>query len=306
VEGLTKISEFKTLYKIPDHVLSIKFLDDYKRNQEFNDPEPTNPPRKILEAILPQSTTQGENPVEIINVMNADLLMEEIGRVKKNLKTLDAQDGKATAILRALRKLEEEMSNEAPRKKGLKRKGKPQKGEIDAANIIGAERAKTIEWQLPDYDEPVLESPEKRMLKRKVSRIREKGEAANISIGDKVKILSTRFGAAYAKGRDKFTHGVVKGIKGKVYEVLWKGDSETMKSHVTHLKRMIKEADTATPANVMMLEERIEKIEKDIAMEDVRRKIEGWFKTNTSIICVLPILEVHAQIHGAIHDDPGN
>jgi hypothetical protein len=74
VGGFTKISEFKTLYKIPDHVLSIKFLDDYKRNQEFNEAEPTNPPRKIMEAILPQSKTQGENhPIEIVNVMDADL-----------------------------------------------------------------------------------------------------------------------------------------------------------------------------------------------------------------------------------------
>ncbi len=56
----------------------------------------------------------------------------------------------------------------------------------------------------------------------------------------------------------------------------------------------------------MMLEERIEEIEKDIVMEDVRRKIEGWFKSNTSIICVLPILEVHAQIHGVVQDEPGN
>jgi hypothetical protein len=71
-------------------------------------------------------------------------------------------------------------------------------------------------------------------MKRKTSRNREKGEAANITIGDKVKILSKRFGAAYAKGRDKFIHGEVKGIKGKIYEVLWKGDTETMKSHVTH------------------------------------------------------------------------
>ena len=45
--------------------------------------------------------------------------------------------------------------------------------------------------------------------------MKEKGEAVNISIGNKVKILSKRFGAAYAKGRDKFTHGVVKGIKEK-------------------------------------------------------------------------------------------
>ncbi len=105
------------------------------------------------------------------------------------------------------------------------------------------------------------------MMRRKVSRLKEKGEAANITIGDKVRILSKRFGASYAKGRDKFTQGDVKGIKGKIYDVLWKGDTETMKSHVTNLRRMIKEADTATPANVMLLNERIEKIERDIEME---------------------------------------
>ena len=98
----------------------------------------------------------------------------------------------------------------------------------------------------------------------------------------------------------------MKGIKGKVYEVLWKGDTETMKSHVTHLKRMIEEADSATPANVMMLEERIGEIERDIVMEDVRKKMEGWFKSTTSPVCVLPILEVHAQIRGAVQDEPGN
>jgi hypothetical protein len=32
VEALNKISEFKKIYNILDHVLSIKFLDDYKRN----------------------------------------------------------------------------------------------------------------------------------------------------------------------------------------------------------------------------------------------------------------------------------
>ncbi len=108
-----------------------------------------------------------------------------------------------------------------------------------------------------------------------MNRSKEKGEAVNITIGDKVKILTSRFGASYAKGRDTFIRGVVKGIKGKVYEVLWKGDTETMKSHVTHLKRMIEDADFAMPVNVMMLEERIGEIERDIVMEDVRRKIEG-------------------------------
>jgi hypothetical protein len=80
-----------------------------------------------------------------------------------------------------------------------------------------------------------------------------------------------------------------------------------MKSHVTHLKRMIEEAVSAAPLNVMMLEERIKEIEKDIAMEDVRKKIEGWFKSSTAMMCVLPILEVHAQIRGAVqNDEPGN
>ena len=140
-----------------------------------------------MEAIVPQSTVQGEDPVDLVNAMNADLLMEEIGKVKENLKNLDAQDGKGTAILKALKRLEKELINEAPRKRGLKRKGKPQNGEIDKANIISAERTKTIQWQLPDYEKPVPEPPEKRMMKRKVSRLKEKGEAANISIGDKVK-----------------------------------------------------------------------------------------------------------------------
>ncbi len=90
VAALNKISEFKKIYNIPDHVLSIKFLDDYKRNQEFNDPTPTNPPRKMIEAILPQSTVQGENPVEMVDAANSDLLMEEIQRVKENLKKIDA------------------------------------------------------------------------------------------------------------------------------------------------------------------------------------------------------------------------
>jgi hypothetical protein len=307
VEGLTKISEFKTIYRIPDHVLSIKFLDDYKRNQEFNDPEPTNPPRKIMEAILPQSTAQGENhPIEIVKVMDSDLLMEEIERVKEKLRTMDVQDERSTAILKALRRLEEELNNEAPRKRGLKRKGKPRKGEIDSDNIVGPERAKTIEWQLPDYEKPVPESPEKRMMKRKASRLKEKSEAANIMIGDNVRILSRKFGAAYAKERGKFTQGEVKGIRGKIYEVLWKGDTETTKSHVTNLRRMIMEADSMTPENVLILNETINKIEKDIEIEDTQRMLEGWFNTATSLACILPILEVNAQLRGIANDDPGN
>jgi hypothetical protein len=59
-----------------------------------------------------------------------------MARVKENLKKLDAEDGRAEAILRALNKLEEELVNEAPRKGSLKRKRKPKEGDVDAANIV--------------------------------------------------------------------------------------------------------------------------------------------------------------------------
>ncbi len=228
VEGLNKIGEFKKLYNIPDHVLSVKLLDDYRRNPEFNEASPADPPRKMIEAILPailpQSKVQGENPVELIDALNSDLLMEEIGRVKENLKKLDAEDGKAEAILRALRRLEEELANEAPRKGCLKRKKKPRKAEIDVGNIVSAERTKTIAWRLSDSEKDTPESPARKMLKRKVKRLKE-GEGASsaksIAVGDKVKILTKRFGTAYEKDRKKFTKGFVKGILGNIYEVLW-------------------------------------------------------------------------------------
>ncbi len=51
VEGLEQIQNFKKMFAIPDHVPSIKMLDDYKRNQEFNEATPTNSPRTFLESI---------------------------------------------------------------------------------------------------------------------------------------------------------------------------------------------------------------------------------------------------------------
>jgi hypothetical protein len=211
---LNKIGEFKKLYTIPDHVLSVKFLDDYRRNPEFNEASPTDPPRKMIEAISPQPKVQGENPVEMIDAMNSDLLMEEMSRVKENLKKLDAQDGRTEAILRALNKLEEELGNEAPRKGSLKRKGKPRCGEVDSSNILKTERDQSIPWHLTDSEKAVPESPERKMVKRKLRRTKEVDEPKAITVGDKVKILTKRFGSVYEKGRKKFTKGVVKNIIG--------------------------------------------------------------------------------------------
>ena len=69
---------------------------------------------------------------------------------------------------------------------------------------------------------------------------------------------------------------------------------------------MIREADSMTPENVLMLKERINEIEKDIEIEDTQRRIEGWFNTATSLACILPILEVNAQLRGIANDEPGN
>jgi hypothetical protein len=114
----------------------------------------------------------------------------------------------------------------------LKRKKKPRTAEIDANNIVSAERTKTIVWYLADSEKTAPESPAKRMVKRKVRRVKEDGEASSakaIAVGDKDKILTKRFGTAYEKGQKKFTKGIVKGIiLGKVYEVLWNG-TETQK-----------------------------------------------------------------------------
>jgi hypothetical protein len=142
-----------------------------------------------------------------------------------------------------------------------------------------------------------------------VRRIREDDEPSGtkiIAVGDKVKILTKRVGTAYEKGRQKFTKGIVKGILGKVYEVLWDGDAETMKSHITHLDKMIKEATPEMPMTSLSLQERIDEIEMEVRMEDIRKQIEGWFKTTTSLACVLPILEVHAQLRGIANDTSGN
>ncbi len=77
------------------------------------------------------------------------------------------------------------------------------------------------------------------MVKRKVRWTKGVNDPSGdqvIAVGDKVRILTKRFGPAYEKGRKRFTKGIVQGIVGKVYEVLWDGDSESMKSHITRTR----------------------------------------------------------------------
>ncbi len=166
------------------------------------------------------------------------------------------------------------------RKRSLKRKGKPKTAEIDSSNIISPERTGSIPWRLTDSETAVAESSERRMVKRKVRRTSEKDEPSemkDIGVGYKVKILTKRFGSVYEKGRKKFTKGIVRGIVGKVYEVLWDGDSETMKSHITHLNKLVKEANPEKKMVAALVNAKIVNLELEAQLEDVRKQIEGWF-----------------------------
>ena len=50
---------------------------------------------------------------------------------------------------------------------------------------------------------------------------------------DRVRMLTSRFGKAYAKGRPKYTEGIVRKRVGQMVDVLWDGttDGMTMRSH---------------------------------------------------------------------------
>ena len=53
-------------------------------------------------------------------------------------------------------------------------------------------------------------------------------------------MLTSRFGKAYAKGRAKYTEGIVRKRVGQMVDVLWDGttDGMTMRSHKSHMTRI--------------------------------------------------------------------
>jgi hypothetical protein len=80
-----------------------------------------------------------------------------------------------------------------------------------------------------------------------------------------------------------------------------------MKSNITHLNKLVKEAYPAKQIVAALVNKRIVKIELEAKLEDIRKQVEGWFKSSTPLACILPIfLEVHAQLHGLVNDEPGN
>ena len=164
-------------FQVPDHVLSVKVLSDFKRNQDLNQASISDGIPKALSSFnLPQHDS-GENceVPELLNV-NRNRLLEEIKMFKKRL----GDKNLTTRIIEALKEVEENVSNLAPKKRGLVKKKKVLNGNVDPANIAHG--------------------------KRKVRKLNVKVSVPSLKDGDRVKILTSRFGARYAEGRERFTY----------------------------------------------------------------------------------------------------
>ena len=245
-------------FQVPDHVLSVKVLSDFKRNQDLNQASISDGIPKALSSFnLPQHDS-GENceVPEPLNV-NRNRLLEEIKMFKKRL----GDKNLTTRIIEALKEVEENVSNLAPKKRGLVKKKKVLNGNVDPANIAHG--------------------------KRKVRKLNVKVSVPSLKDGDRVKILTSRFGARYAEGRERFTYGNIVSCKdGKVAQVLWDGDGgyepEIIESRLWHLSRV---------SPIMKILSRIKNVN-----EWPLRKTEAMF----------PILEVGSQLTATDINANGN
>jgi hypothetical protein len=157
--------------------------------------------------------------------------MEEMENVKKKIKAMDAKEGQAEAMLRALNKLEEEIQNTAPRKGDLKR------DKSDAGNG----RRNAITWDIAGVDKPLPEPAERKMRKRTVAEARLGhvfSDQKDLEVGHRVKILTKMFGRQYAQGREEYSYGRVVNVKEKMVDVLYEEDNVEWKSHETHLTKV--------------------------------------------------------------------
>ena len=268
-------SKLKNIKKsVPDHVMSVKSLSDYERNSSFNDPNPVNMPKRNMEAFnSPQLVEQGEKSRIPDNLREQYVdLLEEIQKV--NLNNKNNGDSRTEAIVKALKKVEEEISNEGPRKNFLTKTSVPEKTKpgIDKKNIILSKRRRN-DVTIPG--------------KNKKSRFSD----LHFVKGDRVKIRTFRFGRKYSVGKPKWTYGTVLRVKGfekNICSVIWDGSSkdEAMDSHRKHL------VGVDDDEKVLFLLSDKEKF----WCED-REKVETPCGNLTSkILSLLPILEVGSSL----------
>jgi hypothetical protein len=224
-ENLESIREYKERLQIPDHVLSIKSLSDYRKHPELNEETPpTHPSPEMMKALSYQTPDSGENTVVHVpehEAWNRNLVLDKIKELRTAINQRFDGSGKVQAIVKALKKAEDEASNDADRKGIIKKKGSIKMGSaLKKENVLakGRKRAATSE---SGGVEP--EAKKTSVQKRK-----------KIEIGDRVKIKTRSFGISYARGRPKFTYGQVIQKKGDLYDVVWDA-GDTMLTHKRHL-----------------------------------------------------------------------
>jgi hypothetical protein len=313
-EGLEAIASFKQTFDIPDHVLSVKCLDDYKRNEKMNTATPTNPPRQITTTFEPHPAVQGEY-LAVHDAASLEMLMEEIKSVKEKIKAIDAKEGQAEAMLRALEKLEKEIGNQAPRKGNLKKKKKLKASDIGEGHVETHPRRQPISWNLVGVDKPPPEPAERKMRKRKIGYGDQGSDVNNgkdLEAGDRVKILTKMFGTKYAQGREKYSYGKVVSAKGNMINVLYDEDNVEWKSHITHLTkismmatqdRTALAAGTPRPIFDAYINGGVRVRAKWIDQECVDG---GWFRGSSNNLTILPVLEMNAKLTKSASDEPGN
>jgi hypothetical protein len=146
--NMETIKEYKERMQIPDHVLSIKSLSDYRRHPELNESTPpTHPPQAMLEVLSHQPTDPGEEThvhVPEHETWDTNLLLDKIRELRLNINKHFDLGGKVEAIVKALKKAEEEACNDAVRKNSIKKRSKAQaEKDIDKSNVLpdGKKRA---------------------------------------------------------------------------------------------------------------------------------------------------------------------
>jgi hypothetical protein len=214
--------------EIPDHVLSIKVLSDFKRNQELNQSNIHEIPSNLKDVFNLPQPDPGENceipePLKLTK----DMLLEEIEKLKNKFGQRNLTD----RIVKALKIVKDETSNLAPRRNGLKRKNRLKN---DPENATFGKRGRKAEVQISQNVITTAQS-KSRLLKVKIA-------VPTFQVGDRVKIRTFRFGKDYAKGRPRFTYGNISSLDGgKIIDVKWDnddGDGEIMKTKLSDLQRV--------------------------------------------------------------------
>jgi len=239
-ENLEAIREYKERMKIPDHVLSIRSLSDYRKHPEINEPTPpTQPSPAMMKNVQDQRTDQGEKSTMYVpehQLWNKDMWLDKIKQLRESINKHFDKGGKVEAIVRALKKAEREAMNDADRRNVIRKKNTGKDGgKVSKRNILpeGQTRAETQQGGgekilHPNESSSSADNPRRKKLK--------------IDLGDRVKIKTKAFGKGYAEGRPSFTYGYVRGKKGDLYDVEWDaGDS--MMTHKRHLSKHISDSE---------------------------------------------------------------